>query len=334
MTEGEAGKIASHGYFDGKPIGGEIIETHISWVIVADQYVFKIKKPVRLPFLDFSTRELRRKACRREVALNRRSTNIYLRVLPVRKARGKFVIGRGAGRIVDYIVQMKRVHESFRMDHLLKRNAVSHKMISTLAKAIARFHRKAVPIKSRFNAADARSLFHDISRYNAIAGRRLGSSYAASMRAAVAWSNGFIDAHEADFKARIARGFVRDVHGDLHSRNIFLRPVPVIFDCIEFNDSFRRIDVLYEIAFLVMDLEAEGKTTLATQLLSDYLKAFPCMPLRADTQLLNYFKCLRAAVRAKVHLISLQQHPDRAATKSHVREAKKYLDLMSHYVAK
>jgi aminoglycoside phosphotransferase family enzyme len=146
------------------------------------------------------------------------------------------------------------------------------------------------------------------------------------------WSDQFLKSHAARLQQRIDRGFIRDVHGDLHSRNIFLYRKPVLFDCIEFNDPMRQIDVLYEIAFLCMDLEAYGQKNLSRYFLTEYKKKFKCFECKEDESLFIYYKCLRANVRAKVNVMSATQADTSEELHFHSEEAKKYLLLMSDYM--
>jgi len=332
MKESEVKELARNGIFQRMPIRGNVEETHISWVILTKRHAFKFKKPVRLSFLNFSTLQLRKYFCEREVALNSRFTDIYLDVVPIRIHNKKWYIGRGAGRIVDYAVQMKRMRATKRMDNVLQRKQVDQESISALAKVIASFHRNADMVKAPFRLLQARNLFNDISMIQSVVTEQLGFSYTKIINRSIRWSNNFLKLHAARIQQRIDLGFKRDVHGDLHSGNIFFYRTPVLFDCIEFNDQFRQIDVLYEIAFLCMDLDAWHEKLLAKVLLAEYTRNFPCFEGKEDEMIFVYFKCLRANVRAKVHAMSVEQALDQHKVNYHADETRKYLTLMKAYL--
>lgn len=328
MKESEIILLARDGIFQGKKVRGRIDETHISWVILTRKVVFKIKKPVKLSFLDFSTVKLRKERCNDEIILNRRFTDIYRSVVPIRIIGSKYIIGGRKGRIIDYAVRMKRMAVTKRMDNVLKQDGVRNSNIISLASAVSSVHRTCKPIYSPFVLSEARNLFNEIHGVEKFLIKNAGSEYGGIIAKSIQWSDTFLKHHQNRFQSRIDEGFKRDVHGDLHSGNIFLYRKPVIFDCIEFNESFRQIDVLYEIAFLCMDLEAYNRGPLANKFLSEYNKKINCFKIKEDVYIFNYFKCLRANVRAKVHAMSATQAENDMELQFHLEEVKKYLDLM------
>jgi aminoglycoside phosphotransferase family enzyme len=139
-----------------------------------------------------------------------------------------------------------------------------------------------------------------------------------------------LETHSALIHQRLTDGFIRDVHGDLHTRNIFAYPDPVVFDCIEFNDHFRQIDVLNEVAFLCMDLEANGFSGLSAAFLETYASETSAMQGRGERLLFVWFKCYRANIRAKVTALGAAQAGDHPAAK---QEMERYLRLMEQYAA-
>lgn len=331
MLESEINELAEHGYFNGSQLQSKLEETHISWVLFTDKYAFKVKKPLKLSFLDFSTLELRKKYCEREVQLNSRFTDIYMNVVSLRYDKDKWQIGGKHGEIMDYAVQMKKMAAVKRMDKLLMKRKVTEESIHNLAVQVAGFHQKAERIYDPFSLTDAMGLFNDISGTKDFVSKELGPDYVSIIDNAIRWSNAFLKQHMRRFQQRIEEGFKRDVHGDLHSGNVFLYKKPVMFDCIEFNDSYRRIDVLYEVAFMCMDLEAFGQNKLSDAFLKEYNSNLPSFEVEEDKDIFNYFKCLRANVRAKVHALNaVQEHEE--AVKRHINETKKYLKLMSVYM--
>ncbi len=332
MKESDVRWMAAHGSYQGSALHGKVEETHISWVILSRPYVFKIKKPIQLSFLDFTTLKLRKLYCEREVKLNNRFTDIYLGVEPIRLHDGQYTIGGREGRVVDYAVKMKRMDVSKRMDKQLHQGKVAPHHMHALAGEIAAFHRRADVIHVPFRLPAARTTFNDIRGVRQVILRHLGKQYAGWVDRSVAWSNDLLKKHARRFKERVKAGYVRDVHGDLHSGNIFLYQKPVLFDCLEFNDAYRQIDVLYEIAFFCMDLEAFQQKRLASLFLKDYNRLLPSLVVPEDRVIFQYFKCLRANVRAKVHAMSILQAETPEELSFHTREVRKYLKLMIGYV--
>lgn len=333
MKESEVKLLATSGTFQGKKLKGRIEETHISWVILTRRFAFKIKKPIKLAFLDFSTLKARKARCGDEIRLNRRFTDIYQSVVPIRMGDSNLVIGGKKGKVVDYAVRMKRMAVTKRMDKLLQSNRVKNKNIISLAEVISNVHQKCQPVYEAFVLSQAKDLFNDIRGIKPFITKYLGNQYERIIARGMRWSDAFLRAHAEQFQERIESGYKRDVHGDLHSGNIFLYRKPVIFDCIEFNDSFRQIDILYEVAFLCMDMDAFNQRALAKRFLSEYSKRFNCFRTQEDRLIFKYFKCLRANVRAKVHVMSATQAEDVDELKFHLDEAKKYLTLMNVYMS-
>lgn len=333
MDETQVSELAETGKFLDRIIGGRVVETHISWVILARPYVFKIKKPIKLSFLDFSSLAKRKKYCDRELELNKRFSPVYLDVLPVCRHEGCWIIGGGKGRVVDYVVRMKRLMTSKQMDRLLKKNRVTREEIIRLAKVVSTFHSKAAVCSQMFSLQKFRAAFNDIGSIIHVIQKYAGAKSAQLVRKSMQWSDIFLAAHADRIKERISLGFFRDVHGDLHSGNIFLYKAPVLFDCIEFNDGYRRIDLINEIAFLCMDLEAHGKQRMANLFIREYQRDLVCIDTPEDDRLIVYYKCYRANVRAKVHALSAEQtSEDPEVFRSHINALRNYLRLMRNYI--
>jgi aminoglycoside phosphotransferase family enzyme len=332
MKEDDVILLAKEGVYKRHRLKGRIEETHISWVILCEEIVFKIKKPIKLSFLDFSTLSRRKEMCYNELILNKRFTDIYQAVVPIRLINGKFVVGGSKGKIVDYAVQSRRLDTAKRMDNVLKINHVRPHDIASLAKVVSNAHRNCPLVHTGFSLRLAMKLFNDIRQESLYVSKNAGSFYASIIRKSLHWSNLFLKDHQARLRERITEGFKRDVHGDLHCGNIFIYRKPIVFDCIEFNESFRHIDVLYELAFLCMDLEAYRKARLAKMLISEYNQVFKCIGVPEDKKILNYFKCLRANVRAKVHFLGARQADTEKERTEHMTEGKKYLLLMKRYM--
>lgn len=332
MTIDQIRSILTNGAFPGRNQPAELVETHISWVILTPDYAFKIKKPVVFGFLDFGTAANRKTYCEEEVRLNRRlAPDMYLGVLPVGGAPGQWAIGENALPVLDYAVQMRRIDNSRQMDILLAHHQVTLQHLEQLAGILAPFHRQAVmagPIVYHPGAHWAD--FAELYRLGADIEKQLGPSASEKMKH---WRNvvpAFLAQHAGRLMARIRDGFWVDGHGDLHTRNIFLTGNgPVVFDCIEFSAHFRQSDILNELAFLCMDLEARGYPDLATAFLQTYKRLWDVFPQPADEALFRFFKAYRANVRLKVALLELRQHP------SDVLEAqvRQYWALLESYLS-
>jgi aminoglycoside phosphotransferase family enzyme len=331
MNKYEINELNRHGTYKGELLNGKLVETHISWVILTKQFAFKIKREMKYSFLNFSSLDKRKFYCERELLLNRRFSNIYKDVLPIKREGSKLYIGAGKGKTIDYTVRMKRLQTAKQMNLLLGKNLVNKEQIKVLAKKIADFHQGADIIYTPFNKAEAKNKFNDILNVSDWIKINLGNAYVDSIKKAVISSNTFLDQNEQFIAKRVTAGFCRDGHGDLHSRNIFLYRDPVIFDCIEFNDDFRHIDVLNEVAFFCMDLEAFRRNDLSKIFMETYLELFPCMKSQNEEALFVYYKCYRTNVRAKVNALRAMQSADKVEINKCSIEIKKYLKLMDHY---
>lgn len=306
-----------------------LIQTHASWVILDGRYAYKIKKPVRFSFLDFSTAELREKYCREELRLNRRlAPEMYLDVLPVVVGRdGFYQITHDSGKpAADYAVWMNRMDEQRQMDLLLSKNLVSEEDMAPLAQLLATFHQKhRLPDMPPYQPGDYQQDFDDLFGLSPVLEKWLGKKAAARVTAMKTPLHAFLKAHEAQITQRARGGFWVDGHGDLHARNIFLLPTgPVVFDCIEFNAHFRLLDVLNELAFLCMDLQAKGHAELADAFMEYYIREWNCMASPEDIRLFHYFKAYRANVRLKIDLLQMEQAPEAQLQSDMAR----YLEVM------
>jgi hypothetical protein len=282
----------------------ERIDTHISHLFLAGERACKLKRAVRFPYLDFSTRAARRAACAAEVRLNRRTApDLYLGVAPVlRGADGALRLGAvgsaaGAGETVaDWVVVMRRFDQAMLFDAMAMRGALTAPLVEALADEIAAFHEKAAPAPGFGGAAGMGQaldgILAEIARFTPrIFPADDASALDAALRAALAAAAPMLD-------ARRDAGFVRRCHGDLHLRNVCLiggRPTP--FDAIEFNEAIASIDVLYDLAFLLMDLEHRGLRPFANLALNRYLWRESDY---GGLAMMPFFLACRAAVRAHV----------------------------------
>jgi hypothetical protein len=325
---------------DERPETVELVQTHISYVFLAGEYVYKVKKPVDFGFLDFRTLESRRFYCIEELELNRRlAPDFYLEVVAVCQGLDGALAPRGLDQAtprdpaVEYAVKMKRLPEDRMLKHLLARGEAGPEAMDAVAETLADFHSRA-------------ETGGEIDRVRGVASITLNNEENFRQtepyigRTVQADKHAFLSAYAADFvrrrrrllERRVAEHRVRDCHGDVHLEHICLvDDRVVIFDCIEFNKRFRYSDVASEIAFLAMDLDYNGYADLADRFCEAYVRA------SGDTELdtlLNFYKCYRACVRAKVVGFRLEDQgippEDREAAAA---SAVRYFDLALHYAA-
>ncbi len=313
---------------------GAFIETHISWIVLTDHYAFKVKRPVKFSFLDFSTIEKRKFYCLQEVDLNKRlAPDMYIGVIPITKSLSAKKSDNNED-ILDYAVQMKRMDNDKEMHKLLKNNKVKKRQLRKLSEKIAQFHNNTQEIKSAFNTAGMIDEFKDIS--NVLDGdtknQLIPADYKKIVWQCIDQSKNYLNENRSFLNERIINGFQRDCHGDLNATNIFLYDDPVIFDCIEFNEEFRYIDVLNEIAFLCVDLDFYGRKDFSDLFVKTYAQAFEIKENEIPLALFNFYKCYRANIRAKVTLISLKEASGDEKKKKQ-KDVKGYIQLMQDYSA-
>jgi aminoglycoside phosphotransferase family enzyme/predicted kinase len=298
------------------------VETHVSVVFLAGEQAYKLKRAVRFPYLDFSTRELRREFCEAEVRINRRTApEIYRRVVAVnRKANGALGLG-GGGQPVEWLVEMARFDEDTLFDRLAQRNVLDATVIENLGDVIARFHDKA---ERRLNAGGPAAIARIIDgNARSFADCPPGCCDSSRVKRLTETTRRALGSCIVLLGERSRAGFVRHCHGDLHLRNIFLdNGRPTLFDAIEFSAALADIDVLYDIAFLIMDLEYRDLRPLASILLNRYLdNTGDAGGLKA----LPLFLSLRAAIRSHVDAAA-------ASSQSDPREAKKLREAAHRYL--
>jgi aminoglycoside phosphotransferase family enzyme/predicted kinase len=284
----------------------ELIETHISWVFLRAQEVFKLKKPVNFGFLDFSDASSRERACHAEVELNSRlAPGIYRGVLPVRRdVRGHHAID-GAGEVVDHVVVMSRLPAQARADLELERGELTSADIDAVARLLARFHARAARGERIAEFGRVEVIRGNVEENFAQARALLVELVPEAVEREVeARQLGFLEQHAELFARRAAQGFVRDGHGDLRLEHVYFTGAgdPVIIDCIEFNERFRFADVCSDLAFLSMDLGCQGRPDLKERLLSTYARESGDHDLFA---LVDFYESYRAYVRAKVGAFTL-----------------------------
>ncbi len=304
----------------------ELVETHISVLFLTPDRVYKLKRSVRFSFLDFSTQELRRAACEAEVRINRRTApGLYLGVRSITRAADGSLSLDGDGSPADWLVEMRRFDQDTLFDRLAASQGLDRHRMEDLAETIARFHEKAEKLKGQGGSA------------------LIGAVLDGNSESFAEFSSGLLDPGKiADLSTgsrrvlenlapfldeRCDRGLVRRCHGDLHLRNIFLDgEKPVLFDAIEFNDDLSVIDVFYDLAFLLMDLDNRGLVRAANIALNRYLD------IMGDTgglRTLPLFLSLRAAIRSHVSAAMAATAKSAGAE----ADARNYLDLALSYLS-
>jgi hypothetical protein len=282
-----------------------LLETHISWVLLAGRYAYKIKKAVDLGFLSYTSLEARRFYCEEEIRLNRRlAPRLYLNVVSIGGSLDDPELG--ASPAIEYAVRMRRFAASKQLDRLAKRNKISPLLIDNLASTLARFHAGLPKADAKSSYGTAGAIYSDMEQNFAQLSMLMTQPDDFALLVALK------DASEKEYSAcrnlfqeRLSQGFVRECHGDLHLGNIVLigeQAVP--FDGIEFNPSLRWIDVVSELAFTAMDLQWHQLTGLASRFLNAYFEATGDY---AGTRLLRFYMAYRAMVRAKVNALRASQ---------------------------
>jgi len=323
---------ATHG---GAPV--ERIETHGALIFLAGDRVYKLKRAVRYPYMDFSTREKRAAACRAEVALNRRTApGLYLGVAPLWcTPDGGLCLGSvdeqpddAAPGVADWVVVLRRFDQAGLLDAMAERGALTPEIMDDLAEAVAALHAEA----ERHPGADGAALRWVVEENLAEFGEVPALFPPDRVERLRDRSQAALDRTGPLLDRRAREGFVRRCHGDLHLHNAVLldgRPTP--FDCIEFNDALAVIDVLYDLAFLLMDLDHRGLRPLANRVFNRYLE------ITADVEglaALPLFLSVRAAVRAKVSrsIAETVGEADPDAAEGLRREAVAYFDAALRYL--
>lgn len=309
-----------------------VIQTHISIVFLADEFVYKIKKPVNFGFLDFSTITKRRYYCHQEIILNRRlSKDIYIDVLPITYDGKNYIMGIGEGEIVDYAVKMKRLPDKMLMKSLFFQRELNDEHLKKIAKVLARFHQRARNSSNIDKFGEPEMFKVNTDENFAQIQKYIGTTIQQrDFDTLKQWTEDFYDSNRALFMSRIKDKKIRDCHGDLHMEHICLTENLSIFDCIEFNNRFRYTDTLADIAFLLMDLEYYGGNTFSKKLWDLYKKTAQEHNVNS---LLAFYKIYRAIVRGKVNSFQLDDASIGMEKKEEaIKTSRRYFKLARSYI--
>ncbi|MGI9285554.1 MAG: hypothetical protein ACR2P1_09205, partial [Pseudomonadales bacterium] len=285
-----------------------VVETHISWIILTGEYAYKIKKPIKLPFLDFSALESRKFYCNEELRLNSRlAPDLYLDVVGIYGSHTQPSLC-GTGDPVEYAVKMQQFPGDQQLDLFLKHNHLETRTIDDLAGYIAGFHQTSMSVTTgEFGSPDAIAK-PALENFEVLATVPFNALATGKERAIERWCRQQCSTLRSVFAARKTAGKIRECHGDLHLGNLALVGKKIIaFDCIEFDPGLRFIDVMDEIGFLFMDFLAHDHTRSAYQFLNRYLEIDGDY---ASLAVLNFYATYRAMVRAKVIAVRMQQDPN------------------------
>ena len=311
----------------------ELVQTQISFVFLTGDYVYKVKKPVDLGFLDYTTLEKRRHFCHQEVVLNRRlCPDVYLDVVPIIEEKGDISV-EGRGEAIEYAVKMRQLPQERTMDHLLKNNQVTREMVEQVAQRLASFHQEAETNELIASYGDLDILVTNTEENFTQTEKYIGVTISPKKYDVIkSYTEAFLKENTALFRQRMRDDRIRDCHGDLHAAHVCFTDGICIFDCIEFNERFRFSDVANEVAFLAMDLDYHGRTDLSRHFVESYMEASGDQEMM---KLLDYYKCYRAYVRGKVESFKLDDPLIPAEEKARVKDiASRYFDLAQSYIQK
>lgn len=313
-----------------KPQQIELVQTQMSFILLAGEYVYKIKKPVNLGYLDYTTLEKRHFFCHQELELNRRlCPDAYLAVVPIVEKKGELRI-EGRGKAIEYAVKMKQLPQDRMMDVLLPQGRVTPEMVGRVAEKLVGFHQRAQtnPKIAAFGRLDV--IRHNCDENFAQTEKYIGLTiFRVKYERIKGYTDDFIKSNANLFEKRVREGRIRDCHGDLHAAHVCFTDDICIYDCIEFNDRFRYCDVASEVAFLAMDLDRYQQAGLSRHLVNTYVGLVHDEEL---LKLLNFYKCYRAYVRGKVESFKLDDPLISGSEKTKALEnARSYFQLAESY---
>jgi len=318
-----------------KPQKIELIQTQMSFIFLTGDYVYKVKKPVNLGYLDYTTLEKRRFFCHQELELNRRlCPEVYLAVVPIAESCQLLAVSyhfEGKGKAIEYAVKMRQLPQARMMDVLLPRDKVTKEMIAKVAEKLVNFHQKA-KTSSEIAAFGNLSVIRQNCEENFSQTKKyIGVSIPARRHEQIkSYTDDFINSNGSLFDKRVSEGKIRDCHGDLHAAHVCFTDDICIYDCIEFNDRFRYSDVASEVAFLAMDLDRYQRANLSKHLVNTYVELSHDEGL---LKLLNFYKCYRAYVRGKVESFKLDDPLISENEKAMALEnAQRYFQLAESYI--
>ena len=309
----------------------DMVQTQMSFVLLTDEYVYKIKKPVNLGYLDYTTLEQRQFYCQREVELNQRlCPDTYVGVVAITRKKDNIFIER-RGDIIEYAVKMRRLPQETMMNVLLEKHRVSTEMIRRVAEKLAGFHQRTETGDNINAFGDLDTITRNTEENFSQTIKYIGNTISQeNFRHIKGYTTSFMENNSMLFSRRISEGRIRDCHGDLHAAHICFTNGICIYDCIEFNDRFRYCDVASEVAFLAMDLDHYGRSDLSRSFINAYVS---CTQDSELPDILDFYKCYRAYVRGKVESFKLDDPHIPDEEKGRITGiARNYFELAASYI--
>ncbi len=305
----------------------EIIQTHMSWIFLTDRFVYKLKKPVRLDFLNFSTLEQRHLNCLEELRLNRRLANdVYLEVIPLTASdSGQLELG-GENEPVDWLVKMRRLPRECMLDNAIARHQVDETQVRRIARALADFYQQAEVIS--LTTDEYIQQFEQDIRANDMVLSEPGYSLPVKQISMISKAlQRYLSRERLIFDARVKAQRIVEAHGDLRPEHVCLTDPPIFIDCLEFNRRFRLLDTADELAFLAMECEHAGAPFIGPVLFETYRQ---CSGDDPPNLLVCFYKAYRAQMRAKLSIRHLGSG-DYGDKDKWVQRTKAYLRLAVRY---
>ncbi len=284
----------------------QLVQTHISYILLTGDYAYKVKKPVNFGFLDFSTLKKRSHFCQEELRLNKRgAAPLYLEVLPITQDGEQYHLG-GTTKAVEYALKMHQFPQEGLLSTMLEQGKLSESHIEELGKVVARYHSQTETSDYIRSFGEVDKVRRSIDENYEVTSKYIPKAQTETQyKETKAYTDNFFTQHPELFINRFKNDCIRECHGDLHLHNICMWHSQILlFDCIEFNESFRFVDVMYDIAFTVMDLEARKRKDLANIFLNTYLEQTGDWE---GLQLLPLYLSRQAYVRAKVNSFLLDE---------------------------
>ena len=310
-----------------RPARVETIETHMSFLFLTDRLVYKLKRPIRYDFLDFSTVELRRRHCEAEVVLNRRlAGEVYLGVVPLTLESGGRLALEGTGMVVDWLVKMRRLPAERMLDQAIRHDRVDLNEVRRFAGKLAEFYRAAPPVPidaatylARFDG-DLRENLRELSRPEFHLPQDVVAGVIAAQRR-------LLEAAPQLLADRAVGHRILEAHGDLRPEHVLLGPQPLVIDCLEFNRDFRLLDPADELGFLAMECEQLGSSVVGETMFKVYGEVTGDWP---PAPLVAFYKCNRACLRAKLSIWHLREPLPREPERW-PRQTRRYLEMAATY---
>ncbi|EAR22177.1 hypothetical protein [Nitrococcus mobilis] len=306
----------------------EVMETHLSWLLLSADQVIKLKKALHYSYLDYSTVEARYRQCQTEVRLNRRlAPDVYLAVSSVMQDERGALTLHGPGTAVEYVVRMRRLAETQNFDWHLQQRKLTPKAIDSLATTLARFHEQlpGLALDPTFYVEGLRRRISEDTNILAERGYGLDRHLVKQIAAAL---HSIAHDLEHTLQERVGAGQIVEGHGDLRPEHIYFTPEPVAIDCLEFNHSLRTLDAVDEVSLLAMECDRCGANWVRERLLRRYVEAIQDKP---SEELCCFFMACRAMLWAKLAVWHLARNPEHDRDKW-INRANEYLALARKYV--